>query len=1146
MSSSPKDPSGSQADRLGGKGGQSLPATNPNPETPRVDETQQFDRPKEIPQTHRIDAPAGTREPIDETHQFESAAPPDAVPELAAISGADLSHGSEIGAYRIVGEIGRGGMGLVYVAEDLRLGRQIALKILPPYLAEDADAFRRFKGEARLLAKMNHPNIAIIHSLETEKSIQFLTMELISGDTLQRRISSGPLPVGEWFLVARQIASALEAAHSNGIIHLDLKPGNVMMTPDGLIKVLDFGLAMAPGRETDTGTGARTRARTQETIGGTPGYMSPEQVMGKEVDSRADIFAFGAVLFEAATGHRTFEGSSIAERMRATMTREPDLGLVPAEFPESVRDLIQRCLIKDANRRLASITQASEELDRALTGGAPAKTIRAPNNLPISLSNFVGRTQAKTEVKELLKRHPILTITGVGGGGKTRFVLEVARELLGEFPDGVWLVEIAPMADPSRVPDELLTVLGLKEDGGDPIDTLIKHLEERSTLLLLDGCEHFLEATSGLVNALLRRCARLRVLCTSREPLALGGEAVYQLPLLSIPRTGQTPPRLDELEQVEAIRLFVDRASAMRPGFALTTENMGPILQICRHLDGIPLAIELAAARVRVLSPTEIARRLDDQFRLLTSSDRGVLPHHQTLRALIDWSYDHLSLEEQSVLRRLAVFAGGWAIEAAERIGVGPDLDEWAFLDHLTNLVEKCLVEVDSDASQRTGHTRYRMLQTIRAYAHQKLREASEEPSARIAHRQFFLELAQEAEVELTGPSQGIWLTRLAEDHDNLLVAMEAIDPADDASIQLQLAGALGRYWLMHGHWTEARSIYARLLDGREISAIPGAAKALSWAGNLSKSQSDYPSAQAYLERSLELHRSLDDRDGIARSLHNLGNVVKDLGDTARARALYQEGLELQESLGNRGSVALSYNGLGAVALQEGDRALARSLFERSLEIRRELRSPGAIADSLNNLGWIAMIDGRLDAAVAHYKESLAIYRELGNRGGTAASLHNLGTLAERQNEPEVARLRYEESLAIHRDLGDRRHTALTLHGLAAVHQTMGDFEVAHALFAESAETLTTVGDAAALSRVLEAWAGLLVDQGHVVQGLRLLGQAAPPGPAKDLPSSDRWSTLRRQMGDKEFAQHYEAGRNSTPVESIAFARLRPGAGDSR
>lgn len=1106
------------------------------------------------------DPPSNPGSPA-ESNDPPTGAPPDATVEFGAgvplregdetivsFSGAepspaaDVSVPNTIGSYRIVRELGRGGMGLVYVGEDLRLGRQIALKILPQHLASDPTAFQRFKDEARLLAQMNHPNIATIHSLESEESVHFLTMELISGETLSARLASGPLLSGEWFVVSRQIASALEAAHANGIIHLDLKPANVMLTPDGIVKVLDFGLAMAPGRETDAGEGMRTRARTQEAVSGTPGYMSPEQAMGKSVDSRADVFAFGSVFYEMVTGSPTFVGSNLVEKMRATLTVEPDLSVIPAEIPEGVRELIRRCLVKDPQRRLASITQAIEEIDRSLKTGRPDRTRITPNNLPISLSKFIGREQAKADAKALLQQNVMLSVTGVGGGGKTRFALEVGRDLLPEFPDGVWQLQLAQLADASRVADELRSVLSVKEEPGrDPVDTLIDHLAHRSTLLLLDGCERFLEATAALVNRLLSRCAKLRILNTSREPLGVNGEAIYQLPLLGVPRAGSRTLPVADLEAFEAIQFFVDRANAVKPGFKLGTDNAEAIVQICQRLDGIPLALELAAARIRVLAPADIARRLDDRFRLLTSTDRGVLPYHQTLRALIDWSHDHLAPAEQMVFRRLAVFAGGWTLEAAERICTGPDLDEWELLDHLSSLVEKSLVEMDSDASQRTGRTRYRMLETIRAYARQRLEEANEVGPIRDAHRALFVTLAEEGEKKLIGLEQSTWLTRLAEDHDNFRVALDVEGANDDLTSRLQLAGALGRYWQMLGHWTEGRTIYKRLLDEAPPPETAGTASALNWAGNLSKSQSDYPSAKAYLERSLELHRRLADPAGVARSVHNLGNVLKDLGDNEGARAMYLEGLTLQESLGNRASVALSYNGLGAISLQERDHASARSHFERSLAIRRELGIPGAIADSLNNVGLIAVADGRLEDAVVHYEESLSIYRDLGSRAGVAAALHNLGGLAKKRQQPDRAVAYYQESLSIHRELGDRRGTATTVHGLAHLHFALGNLELARPLFLESATILSSIGDRPTLRPVLQDWAALIVSLRQPRRAARLLGLADTLRPASSpegasVPSSDAALLAREQLGESLYQQQFEAGRSMTISEAIALA----------
>ncbi len=722
-----------------------------------------------------------------------------------------------IGAYRILGELGRGGMGVVYLAVDPKLDRRIALKVLPERFAGDPVIFSHFQREARILASMNHANIATIHSLESMESIHFLTMEMIAGRSLASALAEGALSVDESLAVCRQIAVALEAAHRNGVIHLDLKPQNVMVTPDGLVKVLDFGLAMALGIETTDSGENRIRARAQDAISGTPGYMSPEQIRGEQVDGRADLFAFGCILHECLAGRPAFPGADLGERFRATLEEEPDLAALDTTIPPRVKDLIGRCLSKAVARRPESLTLVRRTLEeeialRALPSlGARAEAV--PNNLPAQLTGFIGREKQKAELATLLRECRLVTLTGVGGGGKTRLSMEVARASLTDGSEGVWFVELASLASGDLVPGAVAAVLKLRDEAGVKPETAIASaIGARKVTLILDNCEHLLDEVSRFTSTLLSACPDLRILATSREALGVAGEAAYHVPSLAVPPADAASA--EELSANESVQLFVARASAVNPSFVVDERNAPAVALICRRLDGIPLALELAAARVRVLPPEEIAKRLIDRFRLLTTSSRTALPRHQTLRALIDWSYDHLSEGEQRLLRRLSLFAGGWTLDAAESICAGDGIEEWEILDGLTSLVDKSLVESDVEGGQGIGKPRYRMLETIREYAHARLLERQEGAEVLDRHRAYFVDLAEELAARLTGPEQAISLRRLAAEHENLRLALDmCAAPGVDADLGWRLAGALGRYWFLRGHWNEGRREYRRLMD---------------------------------------------------------------------------------------------------------------------------------------------------------------------------------------------------------------------------------------------------------------------------------------------------------------------------------------------
>jgi predicted ATPase len=1055
-----------------------------------------------------------------------------------------------IGPYPIQKELGRGGMGVVYLARDPRLERPIALKLLPERIADDPAAFARFQDEAKLLASINHPNIATIYSLEEAESLQFLTMEMIRGQTLSDRLAGKTLSVEEWLPICRQIAVALEAAHRNGVVHLDLKPQNVMVNEDGLAKVLDFGLALALGTETGPAGEVRTKSRAQIGVSGTPGYMSPEQLRNEAVDSRSDIWAFGCILYECASGKSAFPGPTLRDRIVATLRATPDLDALPKDTPPRVRDLLELCLKPDVDERLGSITKARQGIEETIAlRSLPAAEVRretVPNNLPSNLSSFIGRERQKAEVSKLLTQNRLVTLTGVGGGGKTRLSIEVARERLASAPDGVWRLEMASLADPALVPQTLTSVLGLRDQGSQPAAQLVAdHLKEKSSLLVLDNCEHLLEAVARLASTLLATCAQLKILATSREPLGVAGEVSYQVPSMPVPLTDR-PQTLDEFAGAESVQLFAVRAAQVSPSFELTRDNARFVAQICRRLDGIPLAIELAAARIKVLPPQEIAKRLDDRFRLLGSS-RADLPHHKTLRALIDWSYDHLEESEQLLLRRLSLFAGGWTLEAVEAVCAGDGIEEWEILDLLSSLVDKSLVEADAQAGQETGRARYRMLETIREYSREKLRAGEEGADVLVRHRDYFLELAEESEPLLTGPEQSKVIARLAAEHDNLRLALDLSSvPTADPELGWRLGGALGRYFYIRGHWTEGRSVYTELMAREDaVRETAAAANALNWAGNLAKLQGDVEEARRNLEESLAIRRKLGNQEGIASSLNNLGTVAEDRGDYDQARTLYEESLEIRRTLGDRVGISHSLNNLGIVSHRLGDHRRSLELLEESLGIRRELGDHWGVAGSLINLAEIARALSDYDRAAAFLDECLSIHRKMGDPHGIGPFLKNtMGRVAEERGDLEGARAAYEEALAAFRELGDRRYVAVTLNNLGTVLATQGKLAEASGLLAESLSIVQELQDASTAAKLLNSFAFLALESGDAARAARLFG-AAEAGRERtgtrlealeEARLQNHLSRLRSSLEGNILDSEWAIGRSLTPAQAIDLA----------
>jgi predicted ATPase/DNA-binding winged helix-turn-helix (wHTH) protein len=632
------------------------------------------------------------------------------------------------------------------------------------------------------------------------------------------------------------------------------------------------------------------------------------------------------------------------------------------------------------------------------TGDGDAnRASRSKHNLPYRLTSFIGREQEIAQLEELVMANRLVTLTGASGAGKTRLAIQVASQLVDRFPDGVWSVELAALSDPQLVPQAVAQALEVKEQPARPVfETLGDYLASKKLLLVLDNVEHLLDACVRLVDEILRRCRDVAVLATSRERLGMAGELTYRVPSLMVPgpRDNVAP---DALLDYDGVRLFVDRARLLRPGFSVTSENAASLASICYRLDGIPLAIELAAPRLRSMSVEELSHGLDQRFALLTDSSRTALPRHRTLRSTIDWSYDLLGEPEKLFLRRLSVFAGGWTLAATEGVCAGEGIEHRDVLDLLTSLADKSLVA----AEQEDAQTRYRLLETVRQYAGDRLEDTGESAAVRLRHRDYYLALAEEAGPKLRGAEQAEWLRRLEEEHDNLRAGLEWSLEEAGSKGGLRLCGALGRFWWTRGHFTEGRQWCTRVLGkaGAE-QRTRERAYVLNAAGVLSYHQGDYPAARALQEKSLAICRELADRFGIASSLNSLGNVAFNQGDYPAARALHEESLAIRRELGDRFGIAGSLNNLGLVARNQDDYPAARALLEESRAIHRELGDRFGIATSLSNLGNVVLNQGDHPAARALLEESLAIRRELGDRFGIPYSLEGLAAVVASQRDP--------------------------------------------------------------------------------------------------------------------------------------------------
>ncbi len=870
-----------------------------------------------------------------------------------------------VGPYEILGPLGAGGMGEVFRARDSRLERTVALKVLPAEFAGDADRLDRFRREALALASLNHPNIATIHGIEPLAGGAIaLVLEFVDGETLAARLGRGALPVAQALSAGAAIADALDAAHEKGIVHCDLKPLNVMFGEHDRLKVLDFGLAR---RKVD---------ETVEGVFGSPGYLSPEQALGAAQDSRSDVFAFGCVLFECLCGARAFPGDDLGRAGAAAMFTEPDWSLLPAELPRGTAEFLASCLAKDPDGRPrdgAALREALAQLGRA---GAPAAAApAAPVRLPVQRTSFVGRAKEIERLAGSLQHARLLTLTGVGGCGKTRLAIRVAESVSARFDGGTCFVDLAPLADGTRVGEAVARALELTaEPGRDALATVADALGDSRALLVVDNAEHVLAEAAAAADHLLGACPALALLLTSREPLALAGEQVVHVEPLAPPaaRAGATAA---EVAESDAVALFVERARQAHPGFTLSDANAAIVGEICRRLDGIPLALELAAARARMLSLEQIRSRLDDRFRLLTGGQRGAVPRQQTLLAALQWSHDHLHEDERELLRGLSVFAGGWTLDQAVAV-CAPGGDEFELLDRLTRLADKSLVVVVTD----TDPTRYRFLESVRQFAFDRLAETGEGGALQARHFAAFLEVARSFAAHGPGRAdEQVWLKRLDGDHENLLAALAwARRTGEEADAALELATDLWRYWSSRGLYALARRTIEEAL-ARAGGACPGSvlAHAHVRAGGFALYLGDHEGARPHLLEADRLYRELDDPKGRARSMSALATVAVYRADPQEAYDRYAESLELYSQLGEKRGMAMARQGLAYAATRLGRLEEAAQQLEQALALAREIGDQRLTSHALVELADTWARSGGVEQAAMLAAAALGMAREL-------------------------------------------------------------------------------------------------------------------------------------------------------------------------
>jgi predicted ATPase len=926
-------------------------------------------------------------------------------------------------------------MGEVYRARDTRLGRVVAIKVLRGQDSPTKEHLDRFEREARSASALNHPNIITIYELGQVDSTHYIAMELVAGKTLRELINFGSMPMRKIIQIAAQVADGLAKAHEAGITHRDLKPENLVVSEDGVVKILDFGLAKLASRgeepsQTTTIVDSQTKPGA---VMGTLEYMSPEQADGRSVDFRSDQFAFGLVLYEMVTGRRAFRKSTGSATLLAIIQENPvPIASLNSEAPAPLCWVVERCLAKEPEKRYASTRDLVQDIAAIYDRFAElqAKPVGThPSNLPTQRTAFVGRDKEVASAKELLLRHDVrlVTVTGPAGIGKTRLALEVAREMAEYFPAGIFFVPLAGVGDPALLPVFLAQALNIRATGGQaPLESLREYLESSlrtPILLLLDNFEHLI-AAAPTVSDLFAIAPNLKVLVTSRAALHVYGEHEFPVPPLALPDS-RSLPSLEMLSRYSAVALFIKRAKAVKPDFEITEDNAAAVAEICARLDGLPLAIEIAAARVKLFSPSAMRKRLASRLELLTGGPRDLPARQQTLRGAIDWSYDLLNAAEQTLFRRLSVFAGSCTLEAVEAVcntknDLGLDV-----LDGMASLVDRSLVQ---QVEQAKDESRFMLLETIREYGREKLRASGEEPLARRAQAAYCLVLAEEGASESTGAERSVSLDGFEMEHNNFRAALEWLTENGDADWGLRLGAALFRFWETREYFAEGRDWLGKLLKlGGAMAPTKLRARALFAAGILASGQGDYGSADALIQESLEVARQLGDKHGIAVSLNALAVNARDRGEVEASRSLSEEGLAVWREIGDSQAVARSLSNLASVVKLKGDYAEARALYRECLSIFRRLDDRVGIAWSLNYEGDVAREQGDATAARSLYEQSLAAFRELGDRWGTAGSLGDLGNLALDEKNYSSADSLYRESLSIFNELDHKRGIARLL-----------------------------------------------------------------------------------------------------------------------
>ncbi|RYE39851.1 MAG: protein kinase [Hyphomicrobiales bacterium] len=941
-------------------------------------------------------------------------------------------------------EIGRGGFGVVFRCRQRSLDRVVAVKVLTTAVSpEDID---RFVREQRAMGRLSgHPNVVTVFQAEvTTRGSPYLVMQYLpfgSLDTLIRR--DGPLGWRSTLHVGIKIAGALETGHRLGILHRDVKPANILLTEYGHPQLTDFGIAhISGGFETAAGV-----------VTGSPAFTAPEILKGDHPSPSADIYGLGATLFCALTGHAAFERRSgeqmIAQFLR--ITTQPIPNLREQGLPDDVCAAIERAMASDPADRPATVAEFGEYLreierrhnygvddmevaptgvdDRAYDEHAPQPSVTPAGaqksmppglfstdpkiasaiprhargrsgNLPLELTSFVGRRRELTETKRRMTLSRLVTLTGVGGVGKTRLALRVAADSVRTFDDGVWLVELGELRDGGFLAEAIASTVGLLDGlARPPLTQLTDYFAERKLLVVLDNCEHLVDPVAKIAETLLRACPKLQILATSREPLGIAGEAAMRVPPLATPDTDRTPS-MRGIPGYDAVTLFAERAEAAVPDFEVTDANRVAVTRICQRLDGLPLPIELAAARMRAMSAQQILDRLNDRYRLLTGGHRGAPTRQQTLRLCIDWSYELCTSREQQIWSCLSVFAGGFDLDAAEGVcgdHIGPD----DLLDLVTSLVDKSILIREEAGTE----VRYRLLETLREYGTEKLQTSGDYESLRRRHRDWYEQLVLRAEREWIGPHQVEWLNRLDREEPNLREALQLCVSEGQAANGLRIAVALYPLWFARGLLSEGRRWLDGVLSIGSGPSTPAQLRALHAACVLAGRQTDIPAATALLAEVRAVADDLDDRMAHALASQAQGTLALYQSDFSGAVANLTEALEVFRTEDDLLLRIVTLQLLGLANGLGGNAEQAVACNEEALTITRMHGESVYRGRSACLLGIALWQQDNTKRATEMFDEGLRLTQLVDDPLGSAWCLEGLAWIAARQNPHKSATL---------------------------------------------------------------------------------------------------------------------------------------------